>query len=289
MEMREKWTGELTVEQCCSRAAATRAYARYPLKLVLPSKVACSGIDAVWVYLVTYGGGIVSGDSISCKVSVGDHCTLVLTTQSSTKIYKAVQGKFSEQVFKALVAKDALLVMMPDPVTCFAAAKYKQIQHFFLSLDANLVLVDWFTSGRRERCEVWAFESFRSTNNVYLDGNPVFLDTMNLEQDVSLPISSRLQDFHSVAMLVIYGPRLSSIRKRIEERVGSQCEEAVRKKKHRSSTHGRLLCSFSSFGPSDAGLVVRVAAVETELIYDFLKQELAELSDLIGAPPYYGK
>lgn len=76
-----------------------------------------SSTDAVWIYSLTYGGGIVSvcsiylslfvshnyksflgfvgydnvwywvqGDSISCELTVGDGCTAVLTTQASTKV-----------------------------------------------------------------------------------------------------------------------------------------------------------------------------------------------------------
>lgn len=44
------------------------------------------GVDAVWVYAVTYGGGLVAGDIVQMKVEVGGGCTTVLTTQSSTKV-----------------------------------------------------------------------------------------------------------------------------------------------------------------------------------------------------------
>ncbi|QCE05494.1 urease accessory protein [Vigna unguiculata] len=52
---------------------------------VVVEKVGSSKTDAVWVYALNYGGGIVSGDHISCKFCVGDSCTMVLTTQGSTK------------------------------------------------------------------------------------------------------------------------------------------------------------------------------------------------------------
>jgi len=83
--MAEAATGAVRVEKVRGRSALTRCFARYPLKLIAPSKVGPASCDAVWLYALTYGGGIVSGDTISCTVSVGDGCTAAITTQASTK------------------------------------------------------------------------------------------------------------------------------------------------------------------------------------------------------------
>lgn len=70
----------------------------------------------------------------------------------------------------------SLFALLPDPVTPFARSKYAQKQTFHLTGDASLVLVDWMTSGRKEREEVWGFTSFETANSVYKDGKPVLLD-----------------------------------------------------------------------------------------------------------------
>ena len=41
-----------------------------------------------WLYVITFGGGLVEGDNISLDVKVGEHCTVVVTTQASTKVIK---------------------------------------------------------------------------------------------------------------------------------------------------------------------------------------------------------
>lgn len=53
-------TGAVRVEKVRERSALTRCFARYPLKLIAPSKVGPASCDAVWLYSLTYGGGIVS-------------------------------------------------------------------------------------------------------------------------------------------------------------------------------------------------------------------------------------
>lgn len=40
------------------------------------------------------------------------------------------------------------------------------------------------------------------------------------------------------------------------------------------------------FWPQGTGMVARVAAVNTELAYSFLRHRLAELEPFLGAPPY---
>eukprot|EP00261_Vitis_vinifera_P033083 XP_019074326.1 PREDICTED: urease accessory protein D [Vitis vinifera] len=80
-------TGFVAVEKIGGRSTVTRCFSKYPLKFIIPRKVGSSITDAVWIYSLTYGGGIVSGDSISCGFTIGDGCTTVLTTQASTKVF----------------------------------------------------------------------------------------------------------------------------------------------------------------------------------------------------------
>ncbi|KAM0062270.1 putative urease accessory protein UreD [Helianthus debilis subsp. tardiflorus] len=79
-------TGRLAVERVSGKSSVTRCFSKYPLKFIVPTKAGRSEIDAVWIYTLTYGGGIVSGDCISFDITVEDDCTAVLTTQASTKV-----------------------------------------------------------------------------------------------------------------------------------------------------------------------------------------------------------
>ncbi|GAB4840741.1 hypothetical protein Ancab_021504 [Ancistrocladus abbreviatus] len=171
-------TGSVEVEKIAGKSTVTRCFSKYALKFIIPKKVGPASTDAVWIYTLTYGGGIVSGDSISCNFTIGDDCTAVLTTQASTKVYKSVGIKCSEQMLEARVGSNTLFVVTPDPVTCFSTARYSQKQVFRVLSDSNLVVVDWFTSGRYESGEKWDFGLYKSSNNIYLeDHQPLFLDT----------------------------------------------------------------------------------------------------------------
>ncbi|KAK6154799.1 hypothetical protein DH2020_009047 [Rehmannia glutinosa] len=291
--------GKLVVERIGGKSTLTRCLSKYPFKFINPNKVGPSQTDAVWIYTITYGGGIVSGDSIAFDVTVGDGCTAVLTTQSSTKVYKSIGSKCSKQMLEASVGRDALLVVIPDPVTCFSTAKYSQLQIFKVVPESSLLVVDWITSGRHESGEKWAFSHYKSTNRILLEGDePVFLDTILLEQGSHISISDRLQDYQAIAMIVLLGPKLRLIQNQIQEDVKKLMYQQLRVP---SISSGRstesdsnkhclpkpsFVASCSTFGPKGIGVVVRVASMTTESVYNFLQHQLATMEALLGASPY---
>uniref|UniRef100_A0ACD5V6H0 Uncharacterized protein n=1 Tax=Avena sativa TaxID=4498 RepID=A0ACD5V6H0_AVESA len=237
------------------------------------------------------------GDRISCTVSVGDGCTAAMTTQASTKVYKAVGLKCSEQALEATVGKDALLAVIPDPVTCFSTARYYQKQVFHVSSSSNLVLVDWFTSGRYESGEIWDFNSYKSINHVLSEDQPLFIDSVLLEQNSNCSIATRMQEYNVVAMVVLLGPKLKHIQDQMQDEVKNMMSVQLRPP---TSGGGRyaarpqpllpqrppLVASCSPFGRTGTGMVARIVAVSTESVYAFLRHHLAPLELFLGAAPY---
>ncbi|CAI0387261.1 unnamed protein product [Linum tenue] len=266
--------------------------------------VGSSGTDAVWIYALTYGGGIVSGDRISCEFFVGNGCTAVLTTQASTKVYKSLGSRCSEQLLEARIGSDALLVVIPDPVTCFSTARYAQKQVFRVVADSSsLLLVDWITSGRHESGERWEFQLYKSTNQILLaddDDRPLFVDSVLLEQGSISSISDRMLDYQVIAMVVILGPKLKNIQNQVQENVKRLMSDQLHMpysgvrassnhaKPNSSSSFNKppLVASCSPFGPKGMGVVVRIAATTTESVYKFLNHQLSGMESLIGVLPY---
>ncbi|KAL7241499.1 hypothetical protein ACSBR1_014150 [Camellia fascicularis] len=292
-------TGKVAVERVGGKSTVTRCFSKYPLKFIIPRKVGSSQTDAVWIYSLTYGGGIVSGDSISCDLTIGDGCTTVLTTQASTKVYKSVQSKCSEQVLEARIGSNALLVVIPDPVTCFSTAKYSQKQVFKVASDSSLLIVDWITSGRHESGEKWDFELYKSTNQIFLEGDqPLFLDSILLEQGSITTIGERMQDYQVLAMVILLGPKLQHVQNQVQQYVKNMMSEQLHMPSTALGRYGKtnadhcftkpaFIASCSVFGPKGVGLVVRIAAMTTESVYKFLQHQLISLEPLLGVAPYH--
>ncbi|XP_052201800.1 urease accessory protein D isoform X2 [Diospyros lotus] len=273
---REMETGKVVVERIRGKSTVTRCFSKYPLKFIIPNK----------------------GDSISCHLTIGDSCTTVLTTQASTKVYKSIGLKCSEQFLEARVGRNALLAVIPDPVTCFSTAKYFQKQVFTVASDSSLLIVDWITSGRHESGERWDFELYKSTNHIFLEGNqPLFLDSILLEKGSSTALDERMQGYQVLAMVILLGPKLQQVQNQVQEHV----RKIMSKQLHiPSSSFGRdgnsdtdhcltkpdFIASCSVFGPKGVGVVVRIAAMTTESVYRFLQHQFVSLESLLGASPY---
>ncbi|KAK9133785.1 hypothetical protein Scep_013313 [Stephania cephalantha] len=297
--MESNTNGYVVVERIRGKSTITRCFSKYPLKLINPNKVGSSTNDAVWIYSLTYGGGIVSGDAISCGVKVGDGCTAVFTTQSSTKVYKSVGSKCSEQLLEASIGSKALLVFIPDPVTCFSTAKYSQKQIFRLVPDSSLVLVDWITCGRHASGEKWDFAFYKSTNNIFLEGyQPLFLDTVLLEQGSISTIARRMQDYLVIAMVILIGPQLKQVQNQIQMDVKKMMSDLLyipsgalgyNSRGSSSQCKPAFIASCSAFGPKGIGVVIRISAMTTESVYQFLRRHLSSLEMQLGAVPYHGR
>ena len=119
----------------------------------------------------------------------------MLGTQATTKVFKSEdEGQSVSQTFSVKVANNATMAFLPDPVTCFQHARYRQKQVFHLEVDANLVFVDWLTSGRKrsylatgsirgnriETLEHWDFDEYDTTLEVFVGSERLLTDRVRL-------------------------------------------------------------------------------------------------------------
>ena len=159
------------------RSVVAGAYATSPLRLLTPANHG----SAAWIYTSSYGGGLVDGNRIALDVDVGPGAAAFLSTQASTKVYRSQRGTSS--ALHARVSTEGLLAVVPDPVVCFAASRYRQVQSFDLSADSGLVLVDWVSSGRHASGERWAFDEYVASLRARVEGKPVLHDALALRGD----------------------------------------------------------------------------------------------------------
>ena len=185
-------TGFLQVVKRGQRSVVCRAFAASPLKLLTPRNHGA----AAWIYSASYGGGLVGGDALRLAVDVGPGAMALLSTQSSTKVYRSDRGTSTH--LDALVGDGGLLVVAPDPTVCFAGSSYRQRQQIDLSGAGALVLVDWLSSGRRAAGERWAFDRYSSRTTLRVDGRLTFYDGLWLDT-MDGDISERMGRFDVLA------------------------------------------------------------------------------------------
>jgi urease accessory protein len=265
--------GIVKFERDAAATFVTRRFASSPLKLLTPRGAG----GCAHVVTSTYGGGLLAGDEISLRVEAGARTRCVMGTQASTKMYRSGDGRTSRQSLDATVGRGAVLVVAPDPVTCFAGARYEQRQRFRLAGDASLLLIDWLTSGRAARGERWAFEVYRSETRIDIGPVCVARDALRLAPD-DAPIDAphRMGRFDCLASVYVLGPAFAAAATTLLERIARMPVE-------------RRAPLIAAASPLQDGVVLRVLGGAAEAVGRFLGQHLEPAWSALGEGPWSRK
>jgi urease accessory protein len=268
--LRDAGSGLLNFSRCGSQTVLTRSFAKSPLKLFATQARPC----ACWVYSSTLGGGLVGGDEVRLRVDVEADARALLATQASTKVYRSLRRTSHD--LTASVASGALLAVVPDPVVCFAGADFVQRQHFELSRDANLVMVDWFSSGRHASGERWAFKRYETRIHVNREGEPIVFDGVVLEHDLD-SVAERMARSDVFVTAVVTGPLVSAD------------ADALRACVAETAFVRRSSLVMSAARLRDGGTLLRMAGADVEEAGRVLRKQLAFLPALLGDDPWSRK
>jgi urease accessory protein len=159
----------------------------------------------------------------------------------------------------------------------FANSSYTQRQSFHLGAGAGLVLVDWFSSGRAARGERWAFDHFKSRNDVFLSGERIFMDSILLDSAADLITSPhRTGRFNCFAMLLLVGEPLQPAAASMLEIISA-------------SPVKRSAALVASASPVREGALLRIAGESVEQVGRELHHHLKFASALLGDDPWARK
>ncbi|KAJ2157241.1 hypothetical protein GGF46_004649 [Coemansia sp. RSA 552] len=277
----------------------------YPLKIISPSAAHTTdenGVKRALVpavsYLMSYGGGIVHGDQIFVDVKVSSRAALLLLTQGSTKVFRergsrppsylenSRTGYDPEQSYQTLemaVADNALLCVLPDPVTCFSGALYNQRQRVRMDPGASLVLLDWMTSGRMSRGEQWAFLKYLSINAITVTEDSrgkerlIVRDALLLEGEM---VAEKLAGIGVFAYLLVLGPAVASIAQVFRSEHHKTRIRPFSRTRAEPATVEWSVSEVSEHGIT--GIAVRAAGPSTDDVKDWIKQRLSPLEYVVG-------
>nr|POF18684.1 putative urease accessory protein ured-like [Quercus suber] len=201
---------------------------QYPLKLIspAPSHTEHEPSRTIYtVYLLTYGGGIVAGDTIDLHVLLEQSTRLVLLTQGSTKLFKSPsRDVLSKQCTTVTLAPDSGICYLPDPVQPFENSCFEQHQIYnitpipeFADNLPSLCVLDWVSNGRQANGENWSFLHYASRNEIYIDvpgadRKLLLRDNILLDDHGSAGgIAERMHGLVVFGTLIIYGPLVRSL------------------------------------------------------------------------------
>ncbi len=269
------------------RSVVSHAYATSPLRLLMPRNHG----HAAWIYTSSFGGGLVDGDRIVMDLTIAEGASAFLSTQAATKVYRSpCRGTSAE--LRARVGAGGLLVAAPDPVVCFAAARYRQVQCFDLAPDAALVAIDWLSSGRWAAGERWAFREYLAQLSVRVDGKLVVHDVLGLRADDG-DLAMRMGRFEVMAIAVVIGAGAGSRCARLREAAAALLSRIdgvpVARRPERLLVATRLHGLSQRDQKNECGCVIRVAGMSVGQVGRTLRELLAFVPAMLGDDPWTRK
>jgi len=217
---------------------------------------------------------MVAGDETNLSVRLGENARCFISTQASTKVYHNPNQRACGHKLNAALEKGSVLVLAPDSVQCFAGSNYAQRQGFHLQEGAALVMVDWFSSGRVARGERWAFTRFQSRNEVFVNGERLFADSLLLDPDDGpLDGPHRMGRFNCLALIALVGDAVCEPVAKSLAQIGAQ--PAARR--------ASLVCTAS---PIRQGALLRFAGEHMEDVRREIRHHLHFLGALLGDDPF---
>lgn len=244
-----------------------------PVRLLTPR----SRGSAVWAFLSGLGGGLVGGDETAMNVQVGPEARCLLGTPASVKVYRNASTRVCRQNLHASVSPGGLLVCLPDMVQPFAGSSFEQRQIFRLATGGSLVLLDGLSSGRQARGERWAFNRYASRNDISVDGQCRFWDSVSLDaSDGPVGGTNRMGRFNAFVLMVLMGPMVAAAATMLLARIAAMPVE-------------RQARTIVSAGPLPEGAVLRMASESVESALRDIRSHLEFVSALVGDNPFARK
>lgn len=129
-------------------------------------------------FLVGLGGGYVEGEKYRFEITLKDKARSIITTQSSTKVYKCEHNRETKQETKIILKDSSILEYITNSVILYKDAIYKQVNEFYMDDDSTLIYSDGITSGWSKEGESFSYNRVLLNTKVYLNNKIVLLDNL---------------------------------------------------------------------------------------------------------------
>ena len=246
------------------RAIATRQYHQGALRILRPHYL--DDTAQVYYTIVNPGGGYLGGDNYGIEIAVDEGTSLLLTTQSATKVYKT-PGTFARQDMVVRLGAGAVLEYVPDQLIAYRGASYRQFTTVQMHKDASLLFCEVLTPGWSPDGKLFRYDEVRLRTEVCVDGCLAVLDNLLVKPgEDSLDSLLFLQDYTHVGMLLA-----------VDAHIGSGDVERIREIAYRIGGEQRTEVHLGISQVPGPGVAVRALSNSTEAINAVLMAVVDEL------------
>jgi urease accessory protein len=205
-------------------------------------------------HLHNVSGGLLGDDRLSLSVCLDENTKVQLTTTGATRIYRARESAGPAiQKTEILLAANALLEYLPDPIIPFAHARFSQRTEIQLAPAAGLFWWEILAPGREASGELFAYDSVEMKTDLHAQGRLIAAERVRLEPH-KYPLSSpaRLGAYRYWATFYI-------CRVGLDLSAWLALEERLREAASEFTCHGKALWGISAL--TAHGLICRCVAL----------------------------
>ena len=252
---------ELGISLRGGRSVATRQFHEGALRVLRPHYLDDSG--QVCYVVVNPGGAYLGADLFLLDVEVEESASLLLTTQSATKVYRT-PGSFAEQRMNVRLGEGARLELVPDQLIAYREASYRQRTHLTVRPSSSLVMAEVVTPGWSPDGAAFRYEEVRLRNEIHVetDGGTKLLALDNLlirPPSADVTGLGFMEGFSHLGSLIVVDPRV---------------DQALADEMHGITSDADALAGIS---------LTRTVDGTTGLVLRSLSNSTGELNRLLGA------
>lgn len=200
----DRWTGYLqaALQKGTTKTIVRDSYFQGALKITRPVYLDHTGQASL--YIMNPGGGYLEGDRYYLDFKLEQGAEALITTQSSTKIYKCQERPAVQKTVITLQA-DSVLEYLPDPVIAYEHARFTQETTIRMERGAVFIGSEIFTPGWSADGRLFRYHQIRSRTEIEYDGELVLWDQLRLMPDDNVQGIGSFDGMTHVGSLLVIG------------------------------------------------------------------------------------
>jgi len=180
---------------------------------------------ALIVQVVNPTAGILEGDRLESKISVGSGAAVLATSPSATRIFQMKTGE-AESRQRFVIETGGWLEFMPEPLVPHRGSRFRQRTEIDLAAGGEIFFADLLMPGRVARSETWAWDKLCLELTLRVGGDLILRERLH-QSGAELKALASLAgagEGACFANLVIVSPRLKDSPVWREAIVALHCE-----------------------------------------------------------------
>jgi urease accessory protein len=211
--------------------------------------------DLPCVMIVSTAGGVLQGDRNSIEIDLAADCRAHVTTQSATKVQE-MDANYASQVQDIVLADDAYLEYLPDPLIPYRDARFIMHTRIALAPSATLLYAEILLPGRThyKTGERFVYDLYSSTVQAERpDGSALCTEKFVIEPKLrDVRARAMMSDYEVYANVLLLTPPERAVR--VFDQVPAKIDAAAG------------WAAGASRLPRDAGLVYKVIGPDRETV-----------------------